>query len=104
MNDMLEVLGVSADDERIYRSLLRQPPSAPWSPAGPSGGGPGTGAKVLEELPHDHVSEPQDYLEIIRGREAVAHRFLQLEQTTQVELLVLDRPPYAQEVTEPNQG
>ena len=25
MIDMLEVLGVSADDERIYRSLLRQP-------------------------------------------------------------------------------
>ena len=25
MVDMLEVLGISADDERIYRSLLRQP-------------------------------------------------------------------------------
>ena len=59
---------------------------------------------LLEELPRDQGAEPQDYLEIVRGREAVAHRFLQLEQTTQVDLLVLDRPPYAQEVTEPNQG
>ena len=59
---------------------------------------------LLEELPRDQGAEPQDYLEIVRGREAVAHRFQQLQQTTQVELMVLDRPPYAQEVTEPNQG
>ena len=153
MIDMLEVLGISADDERIYRSLLRQPGISAVELGRAVGRLPDSvrlavdrlesvglvtrvdcsdglqatrpdvavdvlvarkqaelaavqtqARSLLEELPRDHVSEPQDYLEIIRGREAVAHRFLQLEQTTQVELLVLDRPPYAQEVTEPNQG
>ena len=153
MVGMLEVLGISADDERIYRSLLRQPgiSAAELGRAvgrrpdsvrlsvdrlesmglvtrvGGSDGLQATRPDVavdvlvarkqaelaavqaqarglLEELPRDQGAEPQDYLEIVRGREAVAHRFLQLQQTTQVELMVLDRPPYAQEVTEPNQG
>ena len=153
MVGMLEVLGISADDERIYRSLLRQPGiSVPElgravgrrphsvrlsvnrlesmglvTRVGGSDGLQGTRPDVavdvlvarkqaelaavqaqarglLEELPRDQGAEPQDYLEIVRGREAVAHRFQQLQQTTQVELMVLDRPPYAQEVTEPNQG
>ena len=153
MVGMLEVLGISADDERIYRSLLRQPGISVTelgravgrrpdsvrlsvnrlesmglvTRVGGSDGLQGTRPDVavdvlvarkqaelaavqaqarglLEELPRDQGAEPQDYLEIVRGREAVAHRFQQLQQTTQVELMVLDRPPYAQEVTEPNQG
>lgn len=150
---MLEVLGVSADDERIYRSLLRQPGISvaelgravgrrPDSirlaldrlesvglvtRLGSTGGLAPTRPDVavdvlvsrrqqelarvqveartlLEELPDERSGEPGEHLEIVRGREAVAHRFLQLEQTTRHELLVLDRPPYAQDAAEPNLG
>ena len=152
MAGMLEVLGVSADDERIYRSLLRQPGISAVENGRAAGEGrsrsgwrwtgsrvwpgdpdrlshglqatrPDVAVDVLVARKHAELAavqtrpascsrscrgsegaEPQDYLEIVRGRDAVAHRFLQLQQTTQVELLVLDRPPYAQEVTEPNLG
>jgi sugar-specific transcriptional regulator TrmB len=150
---MLEPLGISADDERIYRSLLRQPGLSAVELGRAVGRRPASvrlavdrlesvglvtrlgyadgllatrpdvavdvlvarrqrelaavqveARSLLEELPQAGGEDPEDYLEIVRGREAVAHRFLQLEQTTQAELLVLDRPPYAQDVAVPNEG
>lgn len=150
---MLDVLGVSPEDERIYRSLLRQPgiSAAELGRAvgrrpesirlaldrlesvglvtrlGTSGGLVPTRPDVavdvlvarkqqelarvqaeartlLAEVPKQRSTEPAEHLEVVLGREAVAHRFLQLEQMTRHELLVLDRPPYAQDATEPNLG
>lgn len=151
---MLDVLGVSADDERIYRSLLRQPGmtvaelgravgrradsvrlaldrledlglvtrltgrTGGWIPTRPDvavdvlvvrkqqelARAQAEARTLLAELPRERVPGPEEHLEIVLGREAVAHRFLQLEQTTQEELLVLDRPPYAQNAAEPNAG
>jgi DNA-binding CsgD family transcriptional regulator len=40
-------------------------------------------------------------IQLVRGREAVAHRFHQLQRVARHELLILDKPPY---VVEPNGG
>jgi sugar-specific transcriptional regulator TrmB len=150
---MLGVLGISPEDERIYRSLLRQPgisaaelgravgrrhesvqlaldrleDSGLVTRVVGSGGVVPTRPDVavdvlvarkqlelatvqaeartlLAEMPAERSSDPAEHLEIVRGREAVAHRFYLLEQTTQEELLVLDRPPYAQDAAAPNVG
>jgi sugar-specific transcriptional regulator TrmB len=150
---MLDVLGISPEDERIYRSLLRQPGMSAdelgravgrgtesvqlaldrledaglVTRLGGSGGVVPTRPDVavdvlvarkqqelawvqaeartlLAEVPTERSSDPAEHLEIVRGREAVAHRFALLEQTTQDELLVLDKPPYAQDAAEPNVG
>jgi len=150
---MLAPLGISADDERVYLSLLRQP-GISATELGRAvgrraesvrlavdrlekhglvtrvGGTDGLIAtrpdvavdvlaarkereldvvraearRLLEELPREDGADPEDYLEIVSGREAVAHRFLQLQQTTEHELLVLDRPPYAQDAATPNEA
>ena len=149
---MLDVFGVSADDERIYRSLLRQPGTSPEELGRATGRSARsvrlslnrladlglvtqlTGNRVrlvatrpdvavdvlvarkqqelsrvqaeartlLDELPGDSTAGPGEHVEIVTGREAVAHRFSQLQQLTKDELLVLDRPPYAQDSSEPN--
>ncbi|MBB5786472.1 winged helix-turn-helix transcriptional regulator [Jiangella mangrovi] len=57
---------------------------------------------LLQEMSAEHVHESGDLIEIVRGRPAVAHRFMQMEQTVTRELLVLDRPPYAQTLDQPN--
>ncbi|NUR73325.1 MAG: LuxR family transcriptional regulator [Hamadaea sp.] len=59
---------------------------------------------LLADLPADRRHRPEEELEIVFGREAVATRFQQLQQSTRQELLVLDRPPYAQNPSEPNPG
>jgi sugar-specific transcriptional regulator TrmB/DNA-binding CsgD family transcriptional regulator len=59
---------------------------------------------LLAELPAERRHRPEEELEIVFGRQAVAARFLQLQQTAQRELLVLDRPPYAQDPRQPNPG
>lgn len=59
---------------------------------------------LLAELPADSRHRPDEELEIVFGRDAVAARFQQLQQAARHELLVLDRPPYAQNATEPNPG
>jgi sugar-specific transcriptional regulator TrmB/DNA-binding CsgD family transcriptional regulator len=59
---------------------------------------------LLAEMPADRLHRPEEELEIVFGRQAVATRFLQLQQTAQRELLVLDRPPYAQDPQQPNPG
>jgi sugar-specific transcriptional regulator TrmB len=59
---------------------------------------------LLQEMSAEHEHESGELIEIVRGRQAVAHRFMQLEQTVSRELLVLDRPPYAQALDQPNDG
>jgi len=60
--------------------------------------------KLLAELPAERRHRPEEELEIVFGRQAVAARFHQLQQAARRELLVLDRPPYAQNPQEPNPG
>lgn len=62
------------------------------------------GAALLAELPPAGRHSPDEQLEIVFGREAVATRFLQLQQAAREEMVVLDRPPYAQDPHEPNPG
>jgi sugar-specific transcriptional regulator TrmB/DNA-binding CsgD family transcriptional regulator len=59
---------------------------------------------LLAELPVERRHRPEEELEIVFGRSAVAARFLQLHRTAEHELLVLDRPPYAQDPQQPNPG
>ncbi|WP_370947328.1 TrmB family transcriptional regulator [Amycolatopsis sp. cg5] len=40
-------------------------------------------------------------LQVVRGREAIAHRFRQLQQVAKQEVLILDKPPY---VVEPDEA
>jgi sugar-specific transcriptional regulator TrmB/DNA-binding CsgD family transcriptional regulator len=53
---------------------------------------------LMDEMAPEHRAGPEELVEIVQGRQAVAHRFLQLEQSVTEELLVLDRPPYSQSV------
>jgi DNA-binding CsgD family transcriptional regulator len=149
---VLDVFGVSADDERIYRCLLRQPGTSPEELGRATGqserdaqlaldrladlglvtrlagrrprlvatrpdvavdvlvarkqqelaGAQAAARDLLDELPDERMAGTDEHLEIVVGREAVAHRFRQLQQLTKHELLVLDRPPYAQDLTQPD--
>lgn len=49
---------------------------------------------LLTEMPVEERHRPEDIVEVIVGREAIAARFEQLLTGTREELLVLDRPPY----------
>lgn len=151
---MLEALGVPAEDEALYRMLLRERGLTPAELTERAGRGaravrqslhrlaecglvsrlagrptryvaarPDTAVEaliarrqqelaatrqaaqlLLADLPADRRHRPEEELEIVFGREAVATRFQQLQQSTRHELLVLDRPPYAQNPSEPNPG
>lgn len=57
---------------------------------------------LLDEIPTDRRHAPEELVKVVLGRQAVAQRFLQMVQTASDELLVLDQPPYAQQVDEPN--
>ena len=59
---------------------------------------------LLAELPVDRRHRPEDQVEILFGRDAVAARFDRLQRAARHEVLVLDRPPYAQEPAEPNRA
>jgi sugar-specific transcriptional regulator TrmB/DNA-binding CsgD family transcriptional regulator len=62
-------------------------------------------AALLPLLPTgDGPQSPAEQIEIVFGRDAVAARFLQLQRGARDELLVLDRPPYAQDPQQPNPG
>lgn len=50
---------------------------------------------LLPELRTTSQHRPENLLEVLEGRAAIATRFQQLLESTQEELLVLDRPPYA---------
>lgn len=49
---------------------------------------------LLQELHTPEQFSPEGLVEVIVGRQAIATRFAQLLQSTDEELLVLDRPPY----------
>lgn len=145
-------MGVAAEDERLYRSLLRSPHRTPAELARQTGRGPASvrralgrledaglvgrsverpvryaatrpdvavealiarrqdefadaraaAHRLLAELPAQQRYEQTEQVEMVYGRAAVTARFRQLLQTTGDELLVLDRPPYAQDATQPN--
>ncbi|MGW0808745.1 helix-turn-helix transcriptional regulator [Nonomuraea sp. NPDC002799] len=57
---------------------------------------------MLAETPRTEILAPEELVEVVRGQAAVVQRFTQLQQTATVELLVLDRPPYAQDPTQQN--
>ncbi|HEX5496231.1 MAG TPA: LuxR C-terminal-related transcriptional regulator, partial [Mycobacteriales bacterium] len=48
-------------------------------------------------VPAAEHQQPEELVEIVLGRRAVAQRFLQLQQAAVEEILVVDRPPYAQD-------
>jgi sugar-specific transcriptional regulator TrmB len=50
--------------------------------------------ELLAELPAEERHRPEDIVEVLVGRSAIAARFDQLLDTTRGELMVLDRPPY----------
>jgi sugar-specific transcriptional regulator TrmB/DNA-binding CsgD family transcriptional regulator len=52
--------------------------------------------QLSASFPKEVRARPDELVEIVVGRSAVAARFVQLTRTVQVDLLVLDRPPYAQ--------
>ena len=52
--------------------------------------------RLAASFPQDVRARPDELVEIVVGRAAVAARFVQLTRKVQGELLVLDRPPYAQ--------
>ncbi|MEV5576393.1 LuxR C-terminal-related transcriptional regulator [Spirillospora sp. NPDC052269] len=63
-----------------------------------------TARALLAELPVDARHRPEEQVEILFGRDSVAARFDRLQRAAWHEVLVLDRPPYAQEPTEPNEA
>ncbi|MEU0153657.1 helix-turn-helix domain-containing protein [Micromonospora fulviviridis] len=58
--------------------------------------------RIAEEFPQALLTSPDELLEIVTGRAAVEAQFVQLSHGVTNELLVLDRPPYAQEVASAN--
>lgn len=50
--------------------------------------------ELLALLPVEERHRPEDLVEVVVGRDAIAARFEQLLSDTRSELLVLDRPPY----------
>lgn len=141
---MLESIGVSPDDEAVYRALLARSEAEPVELAGSLDRGPssvqaalsrledlglvhrmpGTPLRMraarpdvaievlvsrrqeelaraqlaardlLEVMPVEERHRPEDIVEVVVGREAIAARFEQVLTSTRDELLVLDRPPY----------
>lgn len=147
---LLDALGVSAEDEQVYRSLLRRPQATVAVLSRQTGRSvaslrralprleqlglisrlPGQPPRLvptrpdvavdalvsrrqeelaqariaahalLTEIPAADHQQPEELVEIVLGRRAVAQRFLQLQQGAVEEILVLDRPPYTQEPRE----
>lgn len=150
----MEALGVTAQDEELYRALLSRPRATTDELAEATGTSVGATRRIVRRLEQlglvtrlagtpvrlmparpdvavdvlvaqrqqelvraqaaarkllldsstERAGEPDELVEIVHGRQAVAQRFMQLEQTVTDELLVLDRPPYAQQTSEPNES
>ncbi|KAB8196728.1 LuxR family transcriptional regulator [Nonomuraea phyllanthi] len=148
----LAAVGVEAEDERIYRNLLRRPRATLPELAARTGHTMATlrhvlcrleslglatrmagrpvryvptrpdvavdalisrreeglaqarlaARELLAETPRVENHAPEELVEVVQGQAAVVQRFTQLQQTATRELLVLDRPPYAQDPTEQN--
>jgi sugar-specific transcriptional regulator TrmB len=151
-DNALSAVGVDADDERIYRDLLRRPRATLPELAEHTGrttvalrrafsrlealglvsrmaGRPVrflpirpdvavaalisrreeglaqarvAALALLAETPRMENLAPEELVEVVQGQAAVVQRFAQLQQCATEELLVLDRPPYAQDPTEQN--
>ncbi|MEV4082330.1 helix-turn-helix domain-containing protein [Nonomuraea fuscirosea] len=151
-DNALSAVGVDADDERVYRDLLRRPRATLPELAEHTGratvalrraftrlealglvsrmaGRPArflatrpdvavaalisrreeglaqarlASIALLAETPRTENQSPEELVEVVQGQAAVVQRFTQLQQTATEELLVLDRPPYAQNPTEQN--
>lgn len=149
---LLDALGISADDEQVYRALLHRPRATvavlsrhtgrsvtslrralprleqlglvsrmPGQPPRLVPTRPDVAVEalvsrrqeelaqarvaahtLLAEMPTAEHQQPDELVEIVLGKRAVAQRFLQLQQGAVEEILVLDRPPYAQDATEQN--
>jgi sugar-specific transcriptional regulator TrmB/DNA-binding CsgD family transcriptional regulator len=61
-----------------------------------------TAQQLSARYPKELRARPDELVEIVVGRAAVAARFVQLTQGVEADLLVLDRPPYAQNVAATN--
>ena len=59
---------------------------------------------LLAELPDEEHDQPEELITIVRGQRAVAQQFVQLQQGAAEEIMILDRPPYAQDPDLPNAG
>ncbi|GAA2107783.1 LuxR family transcriptional regulator [Actinomadura alba] len=59
---------------------------------------------LLAEVPPPEHRAPEELVEVVQGRAAVAQRFIQMQQTATDELLVLDQPPYVQDPGQQNIG
>ncbi|MFI0416997.1 helix-turn-helix domain-containing protein [Spongiactinospora sp. 9N601] len=57
-------------------------------------------AALAAEVGDPSGHHPEEVLEVVTGREAVARRFLQLERNATEEFLVLVHPPYAVDITD----
>jgi sugar-specific transcriptional regulator TrmB len=151
---LLQAVGVSAEDELIYRALLRHPRTTLAELARTTGRSvpslrravprleqlglvsrvPGqppqlvatrpniavealvsrrqeelaqariAAATLMAELPADEHHRSGDLVTIVHGQQAVAAQFIQLQQGATAEIMVLDRPPYAQDPQAPNPG
>lgn len=58
--------------------------------------------QLSDRFPKELRARPEDLVEIVVGRAAVSTRFVQLTRGVRTDLLVLDRPPYAQNVAAVN--
>ncbi|MEU5941178.1 helix-turn-helix domain-containing protein [Micromonospora sp. NPDC047548] len=58
--------------------------------------------QLAEEFPQEMLTRPDQLLEIVTGQAAVEAHFVQLMHGVTKEMLVLDRPPYAQDATSTN--
>jgi sugar-specific transcriptional regulator TrmB len=151
---LLQAVGVSADDELIYRALLQHPRTSVAALSRQTGRSvpslrralprleqlglisrvPGQPPRLVAtrpniavdalvsrrqeelaqarvaasaltaELPVDDHHQPEELITIVRGQQAVAQQFTQLQQGAVEEIMVLDRPPYAQDPNVPNPG
>ena len=60
--------------------------------------------ELAADFPEASRTQPEDLVEVVVGGRAVATRFAQLGRQIEKEMLVLDRPPYAQEPAEENEA
>jgi sugar-specific transcriptional regulator TrmB len=58
--------------------------------------------QLAAQFPEELRAHPDELVEVVVGRPAVLARFAQMAQRIEREMLVLDRPPYAQTVSEAN--
>lgn len=58
--------------------------------------------QLAAQFPEELRTHPDELVEVVVGRQAVIARFGQMAQRVEREMLVLDRPPYAQKVSEAN--